>query len=163
MVEVADAPTVSSGSGLPAASRRTRLTDRKIELLQSVPLFASQGERGIDEISRLVRVIDMPAGRRLTTEGEPGTEFFVIASGAVRIERQGRYLRTLHAGDFLGEIALIDGGPRTATATTESDVQLLVIAQSDFGVLLERFPEIQAAVVGALAERIRRLEPEAGF
>jgi CRP-like cAMP-binding protein len=136
--------------------------DRKIELLRSVPLFASQGERGIDEISRLVRVVDLPAGRRITTEGEPGREFYVIASGSVRVERRGQYLRTLHAGDFLGEIALIDGGPRTATATTETDAQLLVIAQSDFGVLLERFPEIQSTVLQALAERIRRLDPAAG-
>jgi CRP/FNR family transcriptional regulator, cyclic AMP receptor protein len=136
--------------------------DRKIELLRSVPLFASQGERGIDEISRLVRVVDMPAGRRITTEGEPGREFYVIASGSVRVERQDKLLRTLHAGDFLGEIALIDGGPRTATATTDTDAQLLVIAQSDFGVLLERFPEIQSTVLQALAERIRRLDPAAG-
>jgi CRP/FNR family cyclic AMP-dependent transcriptional regulator len=136
--------------------------DQKIELLRSVPLFASQGERGIDEISRLVRVVDLPAGRRITTEGEPGREFYVIASGSVRVERRGQYLRTLHAGDFLGEIALIDGGPRTATATTETDAQLLVIAQSDFGVLLERFPEIQSTVLQALAERIRRLDPAAG-
>jgi CRP/FNR family cyclic AMP-dependent transcriptional regulator len=136
--------------------------DRKTELLRSVPLFASQGQRGIDEISRLVRVVDMPAGRRITTEGEPGREFYVIASGSVRVERRGQYLRTLHAGDFLGDIALIDGGPRTATATTETDSQLLVIAQSEFGVLLERFPEIQATVLQALAERIRRLDPAAG-
>ena len=136
--------------------------DRKFELLRSVPLFASQGERGIDEISRLVQVVDLPAGRRITTEGEPGREFFVIASGSVKIERQGRHLRTLNAGDFLGEIALIDGGPRTATATTETDAQLLVIAQSDFGVLLERFPEIQTTVLRALTERIRRLDPSAG-
>jgi CRP/FNR family cyclic AMP-dependent transcriptional regulator len=139
-----------------------RPMDRKVELLRSVPLFASQGERGIDEISRLVKVQDVPAGRQITTEGEPGREFFVIASGSVSIERQGRHLRTLHAGDFLGEIALIDGGPRTATATTESDTQLLVIVQSDFGVLLERFPEIQATVLRTLTERIRRLDPAAG-
>jgi CRP/FNR family cyclic AMP-dependent transcriptional regulator len=136
--------------------------DRKIELLRSVPLFARQGQRGIDEISRLVRVVDVPAGRRITTEGEPGRDFFVIASGTVRIERGGQHLRTLEAGDFLGEIALIDGGPRTATATTETNAQLLVIAQTDFGVLLERFPEIQATVLQALAERIRRLDPDAG-
>jgi CRP/FNR family cyclic AMP-dependent transcriptional regulator len=136
--------------------------DSKVELLRSVPLFASQGERGIDEISRLVQVVDVPAGRRITTEGQPGREFFVIASGSVRIEREGRLLRTLHDGDFLGEIALIDGGPRTATATTETDARLFVIAQADFGVLLERFPEIQSTVLRALTERIRRLDPAAG-
>ena len=136
--------------------------DRKLELLRSVPLFASQGERGIDEISRLVKVVDVPAGRQITTEGDPGREFFVIANGSVSIERQGQHLRTLGAGDFLGEIALIDGGPRTATATTETDAQLLVIAQTDFGVLLERFPEIQSTVLRALTERIRRLDPAAG-
>jgi CRP/FNR family cyclic AMP-dependent transcriptional regulator len=135
--------------------------DRKIELLRRVPLFAAQGERGIDEIARLVRVVDVPAGRVLTREGEPGSDFFVIAAGAVRIEREGRFLRRLGPGDFLGEIALVDGGPRTATATTDSNGQLLVIAQREFGVLMERFPEIQETVLRALADRIRRLQPEA--
>jgi CRP-like cAMP-binding protein len=133
--------------------------DRRIELLRRVPLFAAQGERGMDEIARLVRVVDVPAERALTREGEPGSDFFVIADGSVRIERGGRLLRKLGPGDFLGEIALIDGGARTATATTDSNAQLLVIAQRDFGVLMERFPEIQATVLQALADRIRRLEP----
>ena len=135
--------------------------DDKIELLRQVPLFAAQGERGLDEIARLVRVVDVPAGRALTREGEPGSDFFVIAEGSVRIERQRQVLRRLGPGDFLGEIALIDGGPRTATATTETNAQLLVIAPGEFGVLMERFPDIQATVLRALAERIRRLKPDA--
>jgi CRP-like cAMP-binding protein len=136
--------------------------DRRIDLLRRVPLFAAQGERGMDEIARLVRVVDVPAGRSLTREGEPGSDFFVIAEGSVRIEREGRLLRTLGPGDFLGEIALIDGGPRTATATTVSNAQLLVIAQREFGVLMERFPEIQETVLLTLADRVRRLAPENG-
>jgi CRP-like cAMP-binding protein len=104
--------------------------------------------------------VDVDAGEELTRQGRSGREFFVLVSGRVRVERDGRTLSELHPGDFLGEIALIDGGPRTATATTESDAQLLVISQSDFGVLLERFPEIQSTVLRALTERIRRLEPD---
>jgi CRP-like cAMP-binding protein len=65
-------------------------------------------------------------------------------------------------GDFLGEIALIDGRPRMATATTETPTRLLVLAHREFDSLMQRFPQIQGAVLRALAERVRRTEPEAG-
>ena len=135
--------------------------DQKLELLRRVPLFTGLGNREIEEIGRLVDEIDLPAGRELTREGRSGGEFFVIVEGDVRIERGGKVLREMKAGDFLGEIALIDDGPRTATATTTSASRLLVVGHREFHSLMERFPAMQATVLKALAERVRRLEPDA--
>jgi CRP-like cAMP-binding protein len=83
----------------------------------------------------------------------------VIVSGSVAIERDGQRVNTLGAGDFFGEIALVDGGPRTATVTTEEPCRLLVITHRDFHAMMEEFPEVQAQVLSALAHRIRRHEP----
>jgi CRP/FNR family transcriptional regulator, cyclic AMP receptor protein len=133
--------------------------DPKLQVLRRVPLFAGLGGREIQEVARLVDEVDLPAGAELTREGRSADQFFVILEGAVRIERGGIHVRTLGDGDFLGEIALVDGGPRTATATTDSPVRLLVIAHREFHSLLDRYPSIQMTVLKALAARVRRTDP----
>ena len=135
--------------------------NEKVELLRRVPLFAGLGARDLEEVQRLANEVDVPAGRELTTEGRSGEEFFLIVSGRVGVVRNGVRVRTMSDGDFLGEIALLDGRARSATVTTEAPTRLLVLAHREFNSLLERFPSIQSAVLRALAERVRQTEPEA--
>ena len=135
-------------------------TDHKLELLKRVPLLSGLGKRDIEEVGRLAEEIDLPAGHVLMREGASGNEFFVIIDGTVRIDRGGATIRSLGAGDFLGEIALVDDGPRTATATTESPAKLLVVGHREFHSLMNQFPAIQTCVLQALAQRVRHLEPE---
>jgi CRP-like cAMP-binding protein len=134
--------------------------DQKLEMLRTVPLFAGLGARELEEVGRLTDEVDLPAGRELTHEGRSANEFFVIIDGSVRIDRGGETVRHLRDGDFLGEIALVDGGPRTATATTEGPGRYLVIGHREFHSLLERFPSMQTTVLKALAQRVRNLDPE---
>jgi CRP/FNR family transcriptional regulator, cyclic AMP receptor protein len=134
--------------------------DGKLELLRRVPIFASFKAHDLELVGRLADEIDVPAGRALTREGEIGHEFFVIIDGRVRVERDGKLLNTLGAGDFLGEIALLDGRPRTATAVTEGPARLLVLAHREFASLLAEYPSIQLQVLQALARRVRHLDPE---
>ena len=77
------------------------------------------------------------------------------------IVRGGTLLRTMVPGDFFGEIALLDEGPRTATATTTASSKLLVLAHREFHSLMDRFPAIRTCVLEVLAKRIRQHEPEA--
>jgi CRP-like cAMP-binding protein len=133
----------------------------KVDLLRRVPLFAGLGRRELEEIQSLADEVEVPAGRELTREGRSGEEFFLIVSGRVGVVREGVRVRTMSDGDFLGEIALVDGRPRSATVTTETPTRLLVLAHREFNSLMERFPSIQTAVLRALAERIRQTEPEA--
>ena len=135
-------------------------TDQKLELLKNVPLFTGLGRRDIEELGRLAEEVDVPAGHVLMREGGSGNEFFVIVDGDVRIERGGATIRSLGPGDFLGEIALIDDLPRTATATTESPAKLLVVGHREFHSLMDQFPTIQTCVLQALAQRVRHLEPD---
>jgi len=134
--------------------------DAKLELLRRVPLFAGCERPSLDLIERLADEVDVPDGYHLMREGAFAQEFFVIVEGRVRIERGGKVINTLGPGDFLGEIAMIDHGPRTATAVTEGPAKLLVINRQGFNSLLAASPQITLDVMKALATRVRHLEPE---
>jgi CRP-like cAMP-binding protein len=133
--------------------------DKKLELLATVPLFARLDSGGLVEVGRLADEIDLRDGQTLLRQGANAHEFFLIIEGTVSVVRDGTALATLGAGDFLGEIALIDGGQRTATATAVGPVRVLVMGTREFRSLLARFPEINAAVLDALAVRVRSHEP----
>jgi CRP-like cAMP-binding protein len=126
----------------------------KLELLKRVPLFERCSKRELQEIAQIADEVDLPAGRKLTTEGASGREFVVLVEGAAEVRRKGRKINTLAAGDFAGEIALITGAPRTATVTTTEPSRVLVVTSSGFRSLLRESPSIQLKVLEALAERI---------
>lgn len=126
----------------------------KAELIGKVPLFAHCSKKDLAAVASIADEIDLPAGKALTREGDRGREFFVLLDGEAEVKKKKRKVRTLGAGDFLGEIALVSGAPRTATVTTTEPVHALVITDRDFHMLLKRNPEIQLRVLEALAERV---------
>lgn len=128
--------------------------DRKRELIKSVPIFSRCSKKELEALGSEFDEIDVPSGRTLTKQGEPGREFVVIISGSAEVTKDGRRVNMLGAGDFLGEIALLSGGPRTATVTTISDADLLVLSSRSFARLTKEVPSLQASVVQALSERL---------
>ena len=136
-------------------------TDEKLDKLRRVPLFAGFGGRELERLGMLTDELDLPAGRVLMREGDRGEELFIIVRGAARVERDGRDQATLAADDFFGEIALVDGGPRSATVTLSEDSTLLVVGRRQFQQLLEEFPDVRLQVLEALARRVRAAEPDA--
>ena len=135
--------------------------DEKLELLHRIPLFSGFDKRKVERLGMLADEDDVPGDKVLMRQGESGTDMMVIVRGHVAVERDGRRLNTLGPGDFFGEIALVDGGPRTATVTTDEPCSLLVIGHRDFHALMEEFPEVAEQVMNALANRVRHLEPDA--
>ncbi|HEX2193640.1 MAG TPA: cyclic nucleotide-binding domain-containing protein [Candidatus Limnocylindria bacterium] len=135
--------------------------DEKLDLLHRVPLFSSFDRRRLERLGQLADEVDVPAGKVLMRQGETGSDMMVLVRGSVSVERDGRRLNTLGAGDFFGEIALVDGGPRTATVTTEEPSSVLVISHRDFHSMMEEFPEVASQVMNALANRVRHLDPDA--
>src|ERR1035437_9995827 len=123
----------------------------KVALIKGVPLFAGCSKRELDEIASIADEIELPKGRDLTREGAAGHEFLVLADGRAEVTRKGRTVNKLRSGDFLGEIALITGAPRTATVTTTAPSRMLVITARDFKSLLRRIPSLQLKVLAALA------------
>jgi CRP-like cAMP-binding protein len=136
--------------------------DPKLELLRRVPLFAGLAAEELQAIGAIAEERDVDAGTALTHEGRHEGYFFVIVSGTVRIERGGQIINTLRDGDFLGEISLLDGGPRTATAVAESPCQLLVMTYARFNQLLDTEPEVRNAVLEEVGRRVRSLDADSG-
>jgi len=126
----------------------------KVELLKTVPLFARCSKKELEAIAGEADELDMPAGRDLAVEGASGREFVVIVSGEADVRRKGRRINTLRDGDFLGEIALLTGAPRTATVTSTSSCHLLILTDRAFRRVADAMPSVNEKVLQALAERL---------
>lgn len=135
--------------------------DEKIDLLRTVPLFHGLRDRDLKRISALTDIVDLPADRRIMSQGDRGAEMFVLVSGTARVERAGALVSDVGPGDVLGEIALLDGGPRTATVTLTKDSRLLVLARREFQTLLDEFPDVRLHILETVARRLRALDHEA--
>ena len=135
--------------------------DPKLQLLRGVPLFASLSPEALAAVAAITEDREVAAGSTLTTEGRQEGYFYAIVSGTVRIDRGGRTINTLRDGDFLGEIALLDGGPRTATAVTETPSRLLVLNHRRFWELLDQEPTVREAILDEVGRRLRMLDAEA--
>jgi len=130
------------------------VSDRKLDLIKHVPLFSYCSKQELNQIASVADEIDLPAGKVLTREGDRGREFFVLIDGTAEVQKDGVRIRTLGPGDFLGEIALVSREPRTATVTTTSAVEALVITDQAFAALLDHMPSVEKAVLEALADRL---------
>ena len=126
----------------------------KIELIKRVPLFSGCSKRELQEIAHIADELDIATGSELTHEGATGHEFLVLVDGAADVHRKGRKINSLGRGDFLGEIALVTGAPRTATVTTTAPSTMLVITARDFKSLLRHMPSLQIKVLEAIAARL---------
>jgi len=136
-------------------------TDPKLTRIASVPLFTGFNRREIEAVGRLMDEVEVKDGRVLMREGAAGREFFIVVSGTVRVERNGRKINELGPGDFMGEIALIDRGPRTATVIAAEPCRLLVLDIGGFRTLVSKYPSVQGKIMKALAERLREAQPRA--
>jgi CRP-like cAMP-binding protein len=128
--------------------------DAKITALKQSPLFEGLSRKQLANLARLTDELDMPAGTVLCKEGSRGREFFVIVDGEAEVTRAGRQVATLGAGDFFGEIALVDRVNRAATVTAVTPLRLFVISDREFHSVLETDPTIERKVLRALARRV---------
>jgi CRP/FNR family cyclic AMP-dependent transcriptional regulator len=126
-----------------------------VEELSRVPLFSGCSRRDMQTIARVVKDIDHPAGTVIAREGDPGVGLFIIVEGTTEVTIGGRRKAKLGPGDFFGEIALLDGGPRTATVTATSDVKLLGLTEWTFRGLMLEHPQIAMKTLQAMASRLR--------
>jgi CRP-like cAMP-binding protein len=125
------------------------------DLLRLVPLFRGLTDRSFEAIASLASETRHGAGDVLVRQGEPGHEFIIIVSGRALVERDGKRVRELGPGDFLGEISLVDGSPRTATVTALDAIDALCIHRDGFIDLIDRIPVFRLEVFSALTQRIR--------
>jgi CRP/FNR family transcriptional regulator, cyclic AMP receptor protein len=129
-----------------------------LEQLETVPLLSSFSKRELSKVARAADEIHVKEGRDVVVEGQVGHECFVILNGEATVSRDGRVIATLRNGDHFGELALLDGGPRTATVTATTDLDLLVLGQRQLLGLLEELPGLSRKMLATLASQVRRLD-----
>ncbi|MQA73187.1 MAG: cyclic nucleotide-binding domain-containing protein [Solirubrobacterales bacterium] len=137
-------------------SRRSR--DPKLERLSQVQLFSGCSKRELARIAALSDEIEVPAGRVLMRQGDPGHECFVIEEGTAKATIRGRKSVRMGPGESFGEMALLHRAPRSATVTAETDMRLLVLNAREFSTLMEDLPSVARKILAAVAERLRDAE-----
>jgi len=136
-------------------------TGPKATDLKSIWLFSSCTGAELRKIRASLDALSVPAGKVLVEEGRIGQEFFIIVDGKATVTRNGRKVATLSAGDHFGELALLDRRPRSASVTSTTHLDVLVMSQRQFNGLLESVPTIARKLLSALATRLRDADAKA--
>ena len=134
--------------------RAKRELKQRLDALRKVAVLEECTDEELQAIDSLITEVHMPAGKVLTREGEPGLEFMIVVEGEATVSRDGHDVATVGPGSFIGEMALLDKGPRTATVTAQNDMDLFVLTIGEFFSLLRESPAVKDKVVSA-AERRR--------
>jgi CRP-like cAMP-binding protein len=138
-------------------------TDEKIEFLSQVPMFSACNQKELRKLASAVDRVEVPKGEVLMSEGTPGHDFFVIVDGKAKITLRDKTLATLGPGEFVGEMALLDQGPRSATAVAQTPMTLLVLTSRDFSRILEEVPVVTKKIMRGMAGRLRTVDKSPAF
>ena len=125
--------------------------------LGKVPLFAGLSQKELDAIVRAGKEVEHREGHVIAREGDRGVGFFLVLDGEARVSRGGKGLARLKAGDFFGEISLLDRGPRTATVTATTQIKLLGVTAWVFRGILTEYPSIAMKLLEVVAARLRQV------
>lgn len=130
--------------------------DPRVDRLRAVPLFSGCNDKHLEFIATRVEDIDVPSGKVLTEQGKSGGEFFIVVAGEAEVKRDGAVVDSIKPGDFFGEIALLDNGPRTATVTSTTPMRLLVLSPRQFQDVLHDDAEIAVTILHTVVRRLRK-------
>ena len=131
----------------------TLTRDQIAEQLARTRLFAGVDPAGLERIAARMTELDVPADRVIVRQGEIGTGFFVVVSGAVRVVRDGETLAELGPGAFFGELSVIDRQPRLAQVISSRPTTCLALASWDFEAVIGDQPSVAMAILRELAGR----------
>ena len=153
---------IEMGEIKPMETLQTMTAMERVLLLHEIPLFAALSPDDLKQIADIAREQWYADGSYLCREGEKGDEMYVLATGQVRVTkgagRAEKYLATRHAGDFIGEMAIIEAEPRSATVHAEGEVRTLVIDSEPFKAILLDRPEVAIALLRSVHRRLREKE-----
>jgi pyruvate,water dikinase len=144
------AVTTKRGQTVPAAT-----IEETAEAVNEIPLFAELSPTEVEEVTQLFKERRFAAGETVAKEGAGGAAFFIIRSGEATVSVGGQTKGSLAPGDYFGEIALIDGGERTATVTAATDLVCLGLTYWDFRPFVQSNPSIAWGLLQSLAKRLR--------
>ncbi|MFM1751754.1 MAG: hypothetical protein RL119_716 [Actinomycetota bacterium] len=129
-----------------------------LESLRKVSLFSSCSNKDLEKIAKAADEITLPAGKLIVDQGQTGREAFIIMSGSATVRRNGKKVANLGAGAVVGELSLLDHGPRTASVVADTECVVLVISQRQFLAVIDAIPALSHKLLATLAGRIRELD-----
>lgn len=127
----------------------------KLNLLSGVPLFEGMSQKDLEKILASGKEVAHPAGEEIMTEGHGGIGFHLIIDGEAKVTRKGKTLAKLGPGDFFGEMAVIDDGPRTASVVATTDINAFFMSRWEFRPILKSDPELSWKLMRHLVTRLR--------
>ena len=131
-----------------------------LDHLASVSLFSACSKKELQAVAKASDEVALPAGKVLCEQGSIGREAFVILEGTAGVRINGKPVTTLGPGACVGEMALLDHGPRTATVVADTDLNVLVIGAREFAGIVDEVPAIAHKLLRALATRVRTLDTQ---
>jgi CRP-like cAMP-binding protein len=129
--------------------------DRRSELLAACPLFRGIEAPGLAGLADVATSVDFPAGHVIARQGDIGMGFFVVIAGMVRVVRDGEVVARLGAGEFFGELSVLDRMPRNASVIAEVPTSCLALASWDFEKVLLEQPALTLTILRGVAKRLR--------
>src|SRR5262245_50669184 len=129
-----------------------------VSTLSRVPLFAGLSDKDLKRLANSLSERTFPAGHEVAVEGKEGVGFFVIESGEVSVSRGGEHIRKLGPGEYFGEMAVIDQGPRSATVVADTELRCRGMTSWAFKPFLETHGEVAWPMLESLVTRLRQAE-----
>ena len=133
-------------------------TDPRLALLQKVDLFSGLNRKELESVLQAAREWTFKEGQEMAVQGEKGGRFYLLLEGEAHVQIDGTVLATLRPGDYFGEMALLDGLPRSATVRATAPVRTLGLAVFNFMPLVRKHPSIAEKLLSRLSCRVRELE-----
>jgi CRP/FNR family transcriptional regulator, cyclic AMP receptor protein len=134
-----------------------RMSKAWLDVLVDVPLFADLSRRHLGKVAALARTKRFPARTSIVTAGTNADAFYVILDGKATV-RAGNRRIPLTTGDYFGEMALLDGGVRSASVVADTEMLVMAIPRRGFLKLLESEPKIAISIMSTLAHRVRSMQ-----
>jgi CRP/FNR family transcriptional regulator, cyclic AMP receptor protein len=148
----------ASGAGTREGAQSAKVAlNRRIEVLAKVPMFAGLSKRQLQALARASTSHRWPAGALIVAEGSNDQYCYVVVDGTVEVVRHGQSVAVLGPGEFFGEIAILDPGPRTATVMTATDVVAVCLHRQGLVDVALKDPQVSLRMLGALARRVREM------
>ncbi|MCP5096704.1 MAG: cyclic nucleotide-binding domain-containing protein [Chloroflexi bacterium] len=138
-----------------SSGEQNMLTIEKVSFLKETEIFKNVPEAVLASVAHIVEVVELPARKQFISEGAFASEMFIIVEGSVRVQKSGKHIIELKAGDVVGELAIFDQEPRSADVITLTPTVLLKLEKETLREVMADRPEISNGIIQTLSQRIR--------
>jgi CRP-like cAMP-binding protein len=126
-----------------------------VESFGRIPLFSGLSRRALRSVASAATELEVRAGTVIVQEGKSDRFLYVLVEGSAEVTKGGRRRDRIEPGEFFGELAFLDAGPRSATVTATSDCRLLILSPREMDALIHAEPSLALGMIEVLARHLR--------